>query len=344
MHSHNACMARCSGRFPHAASSRNKPWQCTNEGGICKDSASQLVWPEAVGYNSTRVSLDAVPSVLPIYFPCTWILQQTCIFPYPETNCPSCESNKQCLSAVLRCACFQVLKRRMHAAFSQWAHTALTHSAAIHLLAQHLFRLMCLSFAQWARLAFTRSAASQLLARRLRTVQSRTFLHWRIVAAGRRYRAIQLFNIRETLAAHPGTLCATADCALRRWRMGPAAASSFDLWRSRAAFKKDQLDSIGYALKHMQHWRLKRTFHTWCACIQYLARNQLEGIRMEGLMCEGLVDTTLQTWCEATRCAVKLADREAAAASCFFAHLALRVRSPPPPQPSAFLYLSVLFS
>lgn len=209
----------------------------------------------------------------------------------------------------------------MHAAFSQWARLTLTRSAAAHLLARYLHRLLSLCFAHWAHHAFSRSAASQLLAWRLRGVQAHTFLHWRVVAAARRHRALQMQSIRDTVAAEPCTRGAAARHALRRWRVGPAAASSFDAWRSAVASQKYKLELVSLARSHMKLWHLKRTFHAWHACVQYLARNQLEGIRMEGSVCGELVDSTLQTWREVTRCAVTCARREAAADSCSRAHL-----------------------
>lgn len=217
----------------------------------------------------------------------------------------------------------------MHAAFSQWAHTTLTRSAATHLLALRLFRILSLCFAHWARHSFTHSAATQLVSRRLRQVLSHAFTHWRIVAAGRRYRALQLQKIRGKLAAQPSTLCVTAERALRRWRMSSAAASAFAGWQSRAASKRAHLACIVNALQHIRHLKLRSAFHAWRGGVEYMARNQLEGIRLEGLICGDLVETTLHTWREAAQLAVQLSNSEAAADSFFFHHVAPAVCVPP---------------
>lgn len=239
-----------------------------------------------------------------------------CQLSFPESNSPLRDEYFHQVPSL------QVLKRYMHVAFSQWAHTTLKRSTATHLLAMHLFRILRLSFARWAHHTFTRSGASQLLSRRLQKVQTHSFTHWRIVAAGRRYRTLHLCRIRTKLAAQPSTLAVTAEHALRRLRVGSAAASAFSVWHTLVASKRAHLARAVHALQHMGQLNLRYAFHAWRKCVECLTRNQLQGIRLEGLVCGDLVETTLHTWREAAQVSLHRCVAEATASSHHFNHVA----------------------
>lgn len=171
----------------------------------------------------------------------------------------------------------QVLNRRMHRAFAEWAHVALTRSAAALILARRLFRVLRVCFAHWMRHAFTRAGAALLLQRRYTAIQHHLLSHWRIVAAGRRYRTHQLQKIQALLAAQPQQLGTTAQRAVRRLRVGPHVTPAFSKWHSVYAHKRAKSAWVAKHVAQMQHAQLARVFKAWRSCVDYSTRAQLTG-------------------------------------------------------------------